>query len=111
MPNIVFKVFVHRTGERFECQMMAELIVGQPVTFRFLVLTAQPEIRKLLKHKDLIQSFTNKTATHFELSYIENRGIKLTIDRQEHSLIFENVHKKHQFAELFKIDCFYEGQY
>ena len=27
----------------------------------------------------------------------------------EHSLIFENVHKKHQFAELFKITLFEIG--
>jgi hypothetical protein len=56
--------------------------------------------------EDLIQTFTRQTAPEFELSFVDNTVIKLTINGTEHAINFSNVHKKHQFAELYNMEKF-----
>ena len=53
-----------------------------------------------------MQTFDKYSADQFELSYVDNCVIRLQILDTEYGITFSNVHKKHQFAELFSIDKF-----
>ena len=76
--------------------------IAQQVTFR------------VINHRDRNdyqeEQFKRVNARKFELSLTDNRIIKLKLydssarDYIEYSIVFSNVHKKHQFSELFNIE-------
>ena len=84
--------------------MLAELVVGKAISFKLNLKKEHPSPFKIIVgDESLVQVFNNKSASHFELSFVDNRIIKLRIENVEHSIMFQNVCKKHQFAELFKM--------
>ena len=76
--------------------------LAKAVNFRF--------IHHRHKNDDVKEIFKRSQAKNFELSLLDNRIIKLQLldmahgGYVEYTIIFSNVHKKHQFAELFNLE-------
>ena len=111
MAKIRFKVIVFKNNQMRKRDLHAEIKIdadgnffAQQIRFRFVNFKDDNHI--------LEEHFTNRSSStrNFELSFLDNRIIKIQIlDNSsknfiENTIVFANVHKKHQFAELFNLD-------
>ena len=110
--QIKFKVIVERNENSFfksttqiNRWMFAGVEVGKLVIFKFVDKSDDGV-------ESVVNSFTRETAKHFELSLSDNRIVYLQLfdqalqDLVEYTIIFSNVHKKHQFMQLFNMEPF-----
>ena len=90
VQNVSFDVVILRNSSRFDCLILAELVVGKPISFKLILRKEHqaPFLKLFGNDEELVPSFDRISATHFELSYVDNRMIKLRIQETEHSIIF-----------------------
>ena len=106
-PRLEFKVVLFWNGKQKNCLIHAEPVLTEDghflnryVTFRII------REEELPRTQHVEEIFTREQVTRMNLSMSDNRLIKLNLIKDELinvKLIFESVHKKHQFAELLNL--------
>ena len=100
---------MYKNNQPRERDLYAELsrdsdgsLLAQPLVFKIFRLEAQTEVQE--------EHFRKFNTRNFELSLTDNRMVKLQLYDSavksfiENRIVFSNVHKKNQFAELFNIE-------
>ena len=110
ISKIRFKVIVFKNNQMRKRDLHAEIqkeadgsFKAQQITFRFINHKDGNDIQE--------EHFKRSSNTRdFELSFLDNRIIKMQIydtnarNFIEYTIVFANVHKKHQFAELYNLE-------